>query len=64
MKDIVIVAAFLGALVCLLLAAIGRLLHTHLWLTNPTWHELAQTLLLFAAAWGIYRLGSLLRQKG
>jgi hypothetical protein len=56
MKDSVLLGAFVAAAVCLLIGGVGRLLQTHLWLTNPTWHELAQTFLLFATAWGVYRL--------
>ncbi|GEM_PF-1292727 len=56
MKDIPTLGALAAALICILLAALGRILHTHFWLTNPTWHELAQTFLLFAIAWGIYQL--------
>ncbi|MCS6966386.1 MAG: hypothetical protein NZ473_06440 [Candidatus Kapabacteria bacterium] len=58
MKTVVIRIAFVAAFLCLLLGGIGRLLNTHFWLTNPTWHELAQTFLLFAVAWGIYQLHS------
>ncbi|MEN3026842.1 MAG: hypothetical protein ABDH31_03920 [Chlorobiota bacterium] len=56
MKHVVTLAALGAALLCLLLGGVGRLLATHFWLTNPTWHELAQTFLLFAIAWGIYQL--------
>lgn len=48
--------AVIAALLCLAIGALGRLLGTHFWLTNPTWHELAQTFLLFAIAWGVYQL--------
>jgi len=58
MKRAVIPAALIAALGCLLLGGIGRMLNTHFWLTNPTWHELAQTLLLLATAWGVYQLAS------
>ncbi len=49
--------ALAAALVSLALGALGRLLSTHFWLTNPTWHELAQTWLLLAIALGVYAMG-------
>jgi hypothetical protein len=49
--------ALAAACVSLALGAVGRLLNTHFWLTNPTWHELAQTWLLLAIALGVYRMG-------
>jgi len=49
--------ALAAAFVSLALGALGRLLSTHFWLTNPTWHELAQTWLLLAIAFGIYGMG-------
>lgn len=58
MKHAVIPIALAAALVSLLVGGLGRMLGTHFWLTNPTWHELAQTFLLAAIAWGIYQLSS------
>ncbi len=56
MAHVLTLGGVLAAAICLLIGALGRLLGTHLWLTNPTWHELAQTCLLFAIAWGVYQL--------
>ncbi len=63
MKRGIILVSIAAAVLSLLLGGIGRLFQTHFWLTNPTWHELAQTFLLLATAWGVYQLVAAEREK-
>lgn len=49
---IVMFSIFVGA-ISFLVGLFGKLTHHMFFVSNATWHEFAQTCLLFAIAWGI-----------
>ena len=42
------------AVICLVLGLVDKLFDAKLFVQGYTWHELAQTFLLFSIAWGIW----------
>jgi len=55
MKNNFVFLFILVAAICLLLGFIEKLTGTKLFVRGFTWHELSQTFLLFAIAWGIWK---------
>jgi hypothetical protein len=56
MKDRVILFAIIIAILSLLIGLLGKIIGTNIIFANRTWHMFAQTALLFAIAWGVWRL--------
>ena len=56
MRDRVILVAIAIAFISLLIGLIGKITGGHIIFANSTWHMFAQTVLLFAIAWGVGRL--------
>lgn len=55
MKNGMVFLFILLAGLCLVLGFADKLIETKLFVRSYTWHELAQTFLLFGIAWGIWR---------
>ena len=58
MREKVILGAILIAVASLIIGLIGKIIGGHIIFANSTWHMFAQTVLLFAVAWGVGRLVS------
>ncbi len=56
MKNRIILLAFILTLVSLILGLLGKIFGTQIIFANATWHNFAQTCLLFSIAWGISKL--------
>ncbi len=54
MKNINVFLFILLAAICLVLGLFDKLFDVNLFVRSYTWHELAQTFLLFGIAWGIW----------
>lgn len=55
MKEKIFLIAILVAAISVLIGFIGKLFSVHMYLANYTWHMFAQTCLLFAIAWALYK---------
>lgn len=53
MKNNKVFPFILLAVICMVLGLIDKLADVKLFVRGYTWHELAQTILLFGIAWGI-----------
>ncbi|HEY9166738.1 MAG TPA: hypothetical protein VIS48_11310 [Candidatus Kryptonia bacterium] len=56
MKSRVITFSIMVAAVSFAIGLVGKLTGHHFFVSNSTWHEFAQTVLLFAIAWGVGEL--------
>ena len=54
MKNSTVFLFILLAAICLVLGLVDKLIEAKLFVRSYTWHELAQTFLLFGIAWGIW----------
>ena len=55
MKNGTIFLFILLAAICLVLGLVDKLFEVKLFVRSYTWHELAQTFLLFGIAWGFWQ---------
>lgn len=52
----IVLAGVIAAIISLIIGLLGKIIGHHIIFANATWHNFAQTCLLFAIAYGIGKL--------